>query len=105
MPTNEDVLQSVILGIPRIAKTIVKLPREQRERALAAVEKTYLHTAVDLDFAEVDARDWVSAIMDCLRVEVDERIQHGTRAMDDYDNFASLERTLKLLVRAGSAAD
>lgn len=103
MTTKEDVLQSVILGIPRVARRIVKLTEEQREKALAAVEQTYLQAAMDLDYVDADAREWVSAIMDCLRAEVDERIQHETQAMVDYDGFASLERTLRLLVGTAAA--
>jgi hypothetical protein len=96
---NEDVLQSVILGIPRVAKRIVGLPKEQREKALAAVEQTYLRTATDLDYGESEARDWISAIMDCLRTEVEERVRREMQVAD-YDGFVSLEETLSLLMKA-----
>jgi hypothetical protein len=101
MASNDEILQNVILGIPRVAKRIVELPEQQREKAIAAVEQTYLHTAMDLDYAEVDARDWVTSIIDCLRAEVDERVRRETQ-VTDYDGFASLERTLGLLARTAN---
>jgi hypothetical protein len=96
---NEDVLQSVILGIPRVAKRIVELPNEQRKKALAAVEQIYLRIATDLDYGESEARDWIRAIMDCLRTEVEERVRREMQVAD-YDGFVSLEKTLSLLMKA-----
>ena len=104
MASNDEILQSVILGIPRIAKRIVELPEGQRETAFAAVENTYLHTAMDSNYAEVDARDWVNGIMNCLRSEVDERVRRD-KQVTDYDGFATLERTLGLLARVGAPTD
>jgi hypothetical protein len=67
------------------------------------VEQTYLRTATDLDFGESEARDWISAIMDCLRTEVEERVRREMQVAD-YDGFVSLEKTLSLLLKAQIAA-
>ena len=54
---------------------------------------------MDSDYAEADARNWVGAIMDGLRAEVEEQSQHQTQVTGEHDGFACLERTMRLLVR------
>jgi len=99
MSSSKEILEQTVIGIPRVAERIVELPEETRQKAFNAVEQTYLQTARDLDYAEADARNWVNVIMDGLRAEVAERIGREAQVAADDDDFASLERTMKLLVK------
>ena len=99
MASKEETLQKAIIGIPRIAERIVKLPDAQREKALKAVELSYLQTVSDTDSAERDARHWVGAVMDTLRAEVADQARDESQLAVGRDGFASLERVMKLLVR------
>lgn len=103
MASNEEVLQKAIIGILRVAERIVELPHEQREKAFKAAELSYRQTVSDSDYAEGDARHWVGAVMDTLRAEVADQARDETRIAAGHDDFASLERVMKLLVRSGSA--
>jgi hypothetical protein len=105
MSSNKEILQQTIVGIPRVAERIVELPEEQRQKAFEAVQRSYLQTVLDLDYAEAEARDWVGAVMDTLRAEVDEQARDEPQVPVDHDGFASLERTMKLLVRAGAGSN
>jgi hypothetical protein len=71
MPSNEEILGALIAGIPRVAQRIAGLNDEQRAAAFEAVERSYLQTALDLDYTEVDARDWLRVVMDALRADVE----------------------------------
>jgi hypothetical protein len=72
MPSNEEILGALIAGIPRVAQRIAGLLNdEQRAAAFEAVERSYLQTALDLDYTEVDARDWLRVVMDALRADVE----------------------------------
>ena len=101
MASNEEALQKAIIGIPRIAARIVKLPDEQREKALRAVELSYLQTVTEKTAAESDARHWVDEVMGTLRAEVADQARDDTETAARPDGFASLERVMKLLVKAG----
>lgn len=70
MASNEEAIHTAIIGIPRVAKRIVGLPDEQRQKAFDAVEQSYLKTVIESDCAEDDARHWVGTVMDTLRAEV-----------------------------------
>jgi len=100
MASNEETLQKAIIGIPRIAERIVKLPDAQRETALKAVELSYLQTVSDTTPAADDARHWVGEVMDTLRAEVADQTRDETGIAANPDAFASVERVMKLLVRA-----
>ena len=76
MSSGEEVLAMVVTGIPRVAEKIAGLTEEQRAKAFEAVERTYTQIAADSDYAEADVRDWVNAVMDNLRADVEERTQH-----------------------------
>jgi hypothetical protein len=52
MTSNEEVLQMVIIGIPRVAERIAELPDAQRASALKAVETSYLQTLLDLKYVK-----------------------------------------------------
>jgi hypothetical protein len=97
MASNEEALQKAIIRIPRVAERIVKLPDEQREKALKAAELSYLQTVSDLAPAKDDARHWVGEVMDTLRAEVADQARDETEVAA----FASLERVMKLLVKSG----
>jgi predicted GTPase len=101
--SSEEILQMAIIGIPRLAERIIELPDEQRERALKAVEQSYLQTVLDTDSAEDEARQWVGRMMDTLRAEVADRARDETEITVGHEHFASLERLMKLLVRPGPA--
>jgi hypothetical protein len=71
MSSNEEILGALIAGIPRVAQRFASLSDEQRTAAFQAVERSYLQTAFDLGYTEVDARDWLRVVMDALRAEVE----------------------------------
>ena len=52
---------------------IAGLTEEQKVKAFEVVEQTYIKIAADSDDAEADVRDWVNAVMENLRAEVEER--------------------------------
>ena len=71
---SEGILQAAVAGIPRVARTIAEIPIALRERALAAVARSYQQTVRELgDHAEADAQIWISAMMLRLRSEVAEQ--------------------------------
>ncbi len=100
MASNDEALQKAIIGIPRVAERIVKLPDEQREKALKAVELSYLQTVSDTAPATGDACHWVGDVMDTLRAEVADQARDETEVTVGCDGFASLERVMKLLVKS-----
>lgn len=100
MASNEQALQKAIIGIPRVAERIAELPDVQREKALKAVELSYLQTVVETHSAAGDARHWVGEVMDTLRAEVADQAQDETQVAVGHDGFASLERVMKLLVKS-----
>lgn len=107
MASTDDILQTAIIGLPRVAEKIVKLPQKQRQKAFEAVEQSYLQTVIDSDHAEGDARHLVGAVMDTLRAEVADQARKDAPATVGHDNlghdnFASLERIMKLLVNTAS---
>jgi DNA-directed RNA polymerase specialized sigma24 family protein len=67
---NDSVLKKAIGGIPRVARTIVGLPPQERQKALDAVEYSYRETAVELGFGEGQARGWASVVMLSLQAEM-----------------------------------
>lgn len=105
MASNDDILQTAIIGLPRVAEKIVKLPDGQRQKAFAAVEQSYLRTVTGSDCPGGDARHFVGAVMETLRAEVADQVRDDAPAAADHDGFASLERIMKLLVNTRSAAE
>lgn len=71
---KEEILETAIAGIPRIAQLLASLPADDRTRALDAAKRSYLKTVHDLGYAEAAAQKWVFAVMRCLRTEVGEMI-------------------------------
>jgi hypothetical protein len=103
MASDGDILQTAIIGIPRVAEKIVRLPRQQRQKAFEAVEQSYLQTVMHSHCGKDDAKHFVGAVMDTLRAEVAYQFQEETQPTTVHDNFQSLQRIMKLLVNSGSA--
>ena len=51
---SEMILQAAVTGIPRIATTIAEIPAALRERAFAAVARSYQQTVQELGHPEVE---------------------------------------------------
>lgn len=100
MASKEQALQKAIIGIPRVAERIAELPDAQREKALKAVELSYLQTMSEPDSTTGDSRQWVGEVMDTLRAEVADQAREETELAPAHDGFASLERVMKLLVKS-----
>lgn len=103
MASNDDVLRTAIIGLPRVAEKLVRLSDEHRQKAFDAVEQSYLQTVIGSDYADGDARHIVGAVMDTLRAEVADQVRNETQMSAKRDSFASLERIMKLLVTTASA--
>jgi hypothetical protein len=71
---TEEILKAAVVGIPKVSQTIAAIPVQYRENALAAAERSYLQTFKDSGCAEAVAKNWVSAVMERLRVEVEKRV-------------------------------
>jgi hypothetical protein len=69
---DDGVLSNVLAGLPRVAELIATVPEERRERALEAAEHSYLNSARELGYDEVDAQQWVTAVMLRLRTRAAE---------------------------------
>jgi hypothetical protein len=79
---DDDVLEKAIGGIPRVARIIVGMPPDERRKALGAVEYSYRRTALELGFAEGQARGWASVVMLSLRAERQD--SHGRKRRSSY---------------------
>jgi hypothetical protein len=66
-------LEAVINGLPRVAEAVAAVPAGERSKALTAVEASYFQSALELGHGDSEARDWVTAIMFSLRVQVQAR--------------------------------
>ena len=75
---HEDSLEKAAAGITRVARVIVGLPANHRQKALGAVERSYRKIAIDSGFGERQAQGWAAVIMVSLRAELDERLPAGT---------------------------
>ena len=71
---HEDTFEKAAAGIPRVARAIVGLPANHRQKALGAVERSYRKIAIDLGFGEGQAQGWAAVIMGRLRAELQERL-------------------------------
>ena len=70
---EEEILEAVVAGIPRVAEAVASIPEENRAKALDATESSYRQTARDLGYEEGLAEGWISAIMRRLQAEVKEQ--------------------------------
>ena len=91
---SERILQAAVAGLPRVAMTIAEIPTALRERALAAVARTYQQTVRELGHMETDTQIWISAVMLRLRSGVAEqrkrleRVGPGSKTSIKYANTA-----------------
>jgi hypothetical protein len=65
---KEEILETAVTALPRVAQIIAAIPAEQRAKALDAAK--YLRTVRDFGYGDAAARKWVFAIMRHLRAEV-----------------------------------
>ena len=80
-PASEDeVFSAAILGLPKIIALISTVPPEDRQRALAAAEQSYLQTERTIGYDEHDAQLWASTVMAQLQTksETDNFSDEGT---------------------------
>ena len=75
VPSAEDVdvLEKVVIGLPRVAEAFVSLAPEDKERALAAVERAYQKAATEFGYRQDQAEGWAATIMADLRAEIEKR--------------------------------
>lgn len=91
---SERILQAAVAGLPRVAMTIAEIPTALRERALAAVARSYQQTVRELGHTETDTQIWISAVMLRLRSGVAEqrkrleRVGPGSKTSIKYANTA-----------------
>ena len=60
---DDAVLSAALDGIPKIAERIANVSPSVRSLALAAAEQSYLQTARELGYDELDAQLWASTVM------------------------------------------
>ena len=70
---DEEVLETAIAGLSRVAQAIASMPADDRARALEAAERSYHRTALDLGQNESEAQAWVAAVMARLRAEIEKQ--------------------------------
>ena len=69
-PAREEILASILAGIPTVAQAIAAGPARYWSRALDAARRSYAQSAKEVGFAEADADIWLSAVMFQLRLEL-----------------------------------
>jgi hypothetical protein len=68
-----EVLERVVVGLPRVAEALVPLAPDDKERALAAVERAYQKAATEFGYSQPEAEDWAATIMSELRAELEKQ--------------------------------
>ena len=66
----DQVISAVVAGLPKAVELIGGVPAEGRPRALAAAEKSYVQTALELGYHGAAARQWAVTIMPRLQAEL-----------------------------------
>jgi len=84
---EEDFLKVAVAAIPRVTEIIAAMPMEHRAGALQVAERRYEQAARDFGCAEVEVRNWVSAVMRNLESQVHQRAS-------DQDKLNALLRNL-----------
>jgi hypothetical protein len=67
---KEEILETAVTALPRVAQIIAAIPAEQRAKALDAAKYSYLRTVRDFGYGDAATRKWVFAIMRHLQAEV-----------------------------------
>jgi hypothetical protein len=70
---REEAVETALARLPRVAEGIAKMSPEKQSAAFGIAERTYLEIALELDYLEEVARNWVSAMMFRLRAEVEKQ--------------------------------
>ena len=74
---QDTILANVGTGLRQVAEVIAGLPEASRSIALDAAAQSYLNTARQLGYAEEDAQEWASVVMDRLHGDI-ERVSSFT---------------------------
>lgn len=68
---QDKVLANVVTGLRQVAELIAELPEARRSIALDAAAQSYLKTARELGYAEQEAQQWASAVMERLHGDIE----------------------------------
>jgi hypothetical protein len=71
---DEEVLETAIAGLARVAQAIASMPADDKARALEAAERSYRETAVGLGYTDGEAQAWAATVMTSLRAEIEEQV-------------------------------
>jgi len=74
---EEEILEAVVAGIPRVAEVVASIAEEDRGRALEAAARSYWETVRNLGYEEGPVQSWVSAVM--LRLQTEVKKQASTK--------------------------
>jgi hypothetical protein len=75
---DEEVLETAIAGLSRVAQAIASMPADDRARSLEAAERSYCETAVGLGYTDGEAQDWAATVTASLRAEVEKQVSPGS---------------------------
>jgi hypothetical protein len=67
---QDKIFANVVTGLRQVAEVITELPEARRSVALDAAAQSYLNTARQLGYAEEDAQQWASAVMERLHQDM-----------------------------------
>jgi hypothetical protein len=68
---QDKIFANVVTGLRQVAELIAELPEARRSVALNAAAQSYLKTALELAYAEEDAQQWASAVMERLQGDME----------------------------------
>jgi hypothetical protein len=85
-----DSLGGAINGLSRVAEAIAAVPAKERSKALTAAEASYRQSALDLGYNDIEAHDWLAAIIFRLRNEVRARLAFEERTSAENIKSTSL---------------
>jgi hypothetical protein len=68
-----EVLERAVVGLPQVAEALVPLAPEDKERALAAVERAYQKAATEFGYSQPEAEGWAANITLDLRAEIEKQ--------------------------------
>jgi hypothetical protein len=71
---DEEVLETAIAGLARVAQVIASMPADDKARALEASERSYCETAVGLGYTDGEAQAWTATVMTSLRAEAEKQV-------------------------------
>jgi hypothetical protein len=68
-----EVLERVVVGLPRVAEALVPLGPDDKERVLSAVKRVYQKAATEFGYSQPEAEGWAANIMLDLRAEIEKQ--------------------------------